>query len=250
MSYQPCLLIPIYNHKDSIVGTVERLRAHDLPIIIVDDGSDAATQDVLSSTIEQYPDIRLFRLPQNGGKGAAVMHGMREAKALGYTHVLQIDADGQHDTADVPKFIAAGAKHPEAVVCGKPVYDDSVPKGRLYGRYITHFWVWVETLSFDIGDSMCGFRLYPLAATCTLIDSVAIPTRMDFDIAIVVRLAWRGLRFINIPTRVVYPEDGVSHFDMLRDNLRITRMHTGLFFCMLPRLPLLLLRKFSRGAAA
>jgi len=250
MSYAPCLLIPIYNHKDSIARTVQRLRIHGVPILIVDDGSDTATQAVLNALVTMHPDIRLFRLPQNGGKGAAVMHGMREAMALGYTHALQIDADGQHDANDVPKFIAAGARYPEAVICGKPIYDESVPKGRLYGRYITHFWVWVETLSFDISDSMCGFRLYPLPATRALIDSCLIPTRMDFDIAIVVRLAWHGLSFINIPTRVTYPEDGVSHFDVLRDNVRITKMHTGLFFGMLARLPMLLQRKFARGARA
>lgn len=248
--YNPCLLIPIYNHKDSIARTVERLHVHQLPIIIVDDGSDAATRAVLAELAANSPEIRLFRLERNSGKGAAVMYGMREALALGYTHALQIDADGQHDTADVPKFIASSRARPEAVICGKPVYDASVPKGRLYGRYITHFWVWVETLSFAIGDSMCGFRLYPLASTCALIDEVTIPTRMDFDIAIVVHLAWRGLRFVNIPTRVTYPSDGVSHFDVLRDNVRITRMHTGLFFGMLPRLPLLLRRKLARGADA
>ncbi|HWT54904.1 MAG TPA: glycosyltransferase family 2 protein [Rhodocyclaceae bacterium] len=250
MSYSPCALIPIYNHKDSIVRTVAQLRAHRLPIIIVDDGSEAATQSVLAKLVATHPDIHLFRLPQNGGKGAAVMHGMRQALALGYSHALQIDADGQHDTDDVPKFLAAGAAAPEAVICGKPIYDASVPKGRLYGRYITHFWVWIETLSFAIGDSMCGFRLYPLRASCALIDAADIPKRMDFDISIVVRLAWRGLIFINIPTRVTYPADGISHFDMLRDNIRITKMHTGLFFGMLPRLPVLLYRKFSRASGA
>jgi glycosyltransferase involved in cell wall biosynthesis len=250
MNYAPCLLIPIYNHKDSIARTVERLLPHGLPVIIVDDGSDVETQAVLSALVVRHPALRLFRLPQNDGKGAAVMRGMREARTLGYTHALQIDADGQHNTDDVPKFVAAGAAHPEAVICGKPIYDSSVPRGRLYGRYITHFWVWVETLSFDIGDSMCGFRLYPLAASCDLIDATVIPTRMDFDIAIVVHLAWRGLRFINIPTRVTYPADGVSHFDVLRDNVRISRMHAGLFFGMLPRLPMLLHRKLTRSSTA
>ena len=249
MNYSPCILIPIYNHKDNICRTVERLRSHGLPIIIVDDGSDTATQAVLGELAANVPGLRLFRLAENSGKGAAVMLGMRKASELGYTHALQIDADGQHDINDVSKFISASMAHPEVVVCGKPVYDSSVPKGRLYGRYITHFWVWVETLSFDIGDSMCGFRLYPLRSTCELIDAVSIPKRMDFDIAIVVHLAWRGLRFINIPTRVTYPADGVSHFDVLRDNVRITRMHTGLFFGMLPRLPMLLKRRLVRSSA-
>lgn len=250
MSYSPCILIPIYNHKDSIARTVELLRPHGLPLIVVDDGSDTATQAVLRQLAEANANLHLYRLPQNSGKGAAVMHGMRQALAMGHTHALQIDADGQHDTKDVPKFIAAGAAHPDAVVCGKPIYDDSVPKGRLYGRYITHFWVWIETLSFAIGDSMCGFRLYPLHITCALMDKVAIPLRMDFDISIVVHLAWKGAPFINIPTRVTYPVDGLSHFDVWRDNVRITKMHTGLFFGMLPRLPMLLQRKFTRSRQA
>ena len=245
MNFKPCLLIPIYNHKDSIRATVERLIPYALPIFIVDDGSDQATQDTLKTLAADYPLIHLSRLTQNGGKGAAVMHGMREAHRAGFSHALQIDADGQHDAADVPRFLQRGAANPQAVICGKPIYDDSVPKGRLYGRYITHFWVWVETLSLDIGDSMCGFRLYPLAASCALINTVSIPTRMDFDIAIVVHLAWRGVPFENIETHVTYPTDGLSHFNMLRDNLEITRMHTRLFFGMLLRLPILLWRKFS-----
>jgi len=244
MSFKPCLLIPIYRHKDSIRATVERLLPYGLPIFIVDDGGDQATQDTLAALAADYPTIRLLRLDENGGKGAAVMHGMHAAHRAGFSHALQIDADGQHDALDVPRFLERGAANPGAVICGKPIFDDSVPKKRLYGRYITHFWVWVETLSFAIQDSMCGFRLYPLAASCALIDAVRIPRRMDFDTAIVVRLCWRGVPFENIATRVTYPVDGVSNYNMLRDNLRMTRMHLGLVFGMLLRLPLLLWRKF------
>ncbi len=243
MSFKPCLLIPIYNHKDSICGTVGRLVQYGLPIYIVDDGSDEATRTVLDELAGKHALVSLTRLQQNSGKGAAVMHGMRKAFSDGFSHALQIDADGQHDSSDVPRFLERGAANPEAVICGKPVYDDSVPKSRLYGRFITHFWVWIETLSFAIADSMCGFRLYPLAATCSLIDEASIPTRMDFDTTIAVRLAWRGIQFENIATRVTYPSDGVSHFNMLRDNLRITKMHTLLTCGMLLRLPLLLWRK-------
>ena len=243
MIFKPCLLIPIYNHKDAISSTVEQLSIHTLPIFIVDDGSDLATQDTLAALATRYPAVRLFRLAKNGGKGAAVMRGLREAHQAGFSHALQIDADGQHDPTDVPRFLALGRESPAVVVCGKPVYDASVPKGRLYGRYITHFWVCVETLSFAIGDSICGYRLYPLAVTCALIDAVHMPMRMEFDIAIVVRLAWRGVKFKNIPTRVTYPIDGVSHFNMLGDNLRISLTHTRLTCGMLLRSPLLLLRK-------
>lgn len=247
MSFKPCLLIPIYNHKDSIHATIERLVPNGLPILVVDDGSDEATQQELAALAASQPLVRLYRLAQNGGKGAAVMHGMRQAHEAGFSHALQIDADGQHDATDVPSFLERGAAFPEAVICGKPVYDGSVPKGRLYGRYLTHFWVWIETLSFAIGDSMCGFRLYPLNAACALIDRVHIPTRMDFDIEIIVRLAWAGLPIENLETRVTYPEDGISHFDMWRDNVRITKMHTRLCFAMLPRVPPLLWRRWTGG---
>ncbi|SMG16929.1 glycosyltransferase family 2 protein [Paraburkholderia susongensis] len=244
MSFAPCIVIPIYNHKDAIGSTLAHLAVHGLPIFVVDDGSDEATQQVLAALARQYADqLTLLRLPENGGKGAAVMAGLRAARTAGYTHALQIDADGQHDAADVPRFIDAARAEPGAVILGRPVYDDSVPKARLYGRYLTHVWVWIETLSLTIRDSMCGFRLYPLALACELIDSVPLPTRMDFDIEILVRLHWRRAVFRSIPTRVTYAADGVSHFDVLWDNVRISRSHTRLVFGMLWRLPVLLAHK-------
>lgn len=243
MLFKPCFVIPIFDHKDTIARTVEKLSAFNLAIFIVDDGSGTETKTVLATLAQQYPLVHLLRLPINSGKGAAVMHGMVHAYHAGFTHALQIDADGQHTIEDVPQFLAQGMANPTNVICGKPIYDNTVPKGRLYGRYITHFWVWVETLSFNIQDSMCGFRLYPLATTCKLIDEVTLPKRMDFDTEIVVRLAWRGVQFVNIPTRVIYPENGISHFNMLHDNIRITKMHTRLCCGMLLRLPVLLWRK-------
>nr|WP_144112246.1 glycosyltransferase family 2 protein [Paraburkholderia sp. BCC1886] len=244
MNVLPCIVVPIYNHKDAIGATVANLAVHGLPIIVVDDGSDAPTQQVLAALAREYAaQLTLLRLPENGGKGAAVMAGLRAARAAGYTHALQIDADGQHDATDVPRFIDAARAEPGAVVLGRPVYDDSVPKARLYGRYLTHVWVWIETLSLTIRDSMCGFRLYPLALVCDLIDRVALPTRMDFDIEILVRLHWRRAAFRSIPTRVTYASDGVSHFDVLWDNVRISRSHTRLVFGMLWRLPMLLAHK-------
>ena len=171
---------------------------------------------------------------------------LREAGRRGYSHALQIDADGQHDPADVPRFLAMARETPGAVINGRPVYDASVPRGRLYGRYATHIWVWINTLSFEIRDSMCGFRVYPLAPTLALLQRERIGQRMDFDTEILVRLHWRGVRVRNLETRVTYPSDGVSHFDIWRDNVRISRMHARLFFGMLTRLPRLLARKAGR----
>ena len=242
-----CIVIPIYNHQDQIGETVARLIAYGLPIRIVDDGSNAATQTVLAALAEQYAGrITVQRLAKNGGKGAAVIAGLLAARAARFTHALQIDADGQHDTADVPRFIAAGMAEPHALVLGRPVYDDSVPLSRLYGRYITHAWVWIETLSLTIRDAMCGFRLYPLRESCRLIDEVALPARMDFDIAILVRLYWRNIAFRTLDTRVTYAADGLSHFDMVWDNARISLSHIKLVTGMLWRVPLLIGHKVQR----
>ena len=246
-SFAPCAVVPIYNHGRTIAATANALAGHGLPVLIVDDGSDAETRAILDTLVDGRDDLRLIRLAANGGKGAALSAGFLAAHAAGYSHVLQIDADGQHDTADVPRFLAQAQQTPDAMVCGRPIYDDSVPRARLYGRYLTHVCVWAETLSFAIEDSMCGYRLYPLDATRAEIARKPLPTRMDFDTEIAVRLFWRGVPVRNLPTRVIYPENGLSHFRMWRDNARITAMHTRLLLGMLPRAPRLLLRKFKSG---
>lgn len=244
MSIAAVAVIPVYNHPATIGRVVEAVRAHGLPCVLVDDGSEPGCAGVLDAlAAEQGEAVALVRLSQNQGKGGAVMAGLREAARRGFTHALQIDADGQHDTADVPRFLAMARQHPRAVICGVPQYDDSVPRARLYGRYATHVWVWINTLSLAIRDSMCGFRVYPLRDVVALIDDVRIGRRMDFDIEVLVRLHWRGLAIVNVPTRVRYPRDGISHFRAGRDNLLISRMHARLFFGMLARLPQLLLRR-------
>lgn len=243
MTFRPCILIPIYNHRVTIGAVIDRLAPFGLPVFVVDDGSDDSTRATLHALAARNPLVTLLHLETNRGKGAAVVHGFRAAHAAGFTHALQVDADGQHDIADVPRFLERSLARPEAVIAGSPIYDDSAPANRRYGRYATHVWVWIETLSLAIGDSMCGFRIYPLAPTITLINKVSIPSRMAFDIEIIVRLFWYGVPVENLPTRVIYPEGGLSHFDLWRDNLRISWMHTRLFFGMMPRLPLLLWRK-------
>lgn len=244
--FKPCIVVPVYNHEHAIGAVLAGLLRHDAPCMLVDDGSSAACAAVLDALALEHPGrVVLVRLPHNQGKGAAVLAGFRRAAELGYTHVLQIDADGQHDTADVPKFLVQAAAHPNAVIAGHPVYDESVPKARLYGRYATHVWVWINTLSFDIKDSMCGFRVYPAAPVNALAARRSIGVRMNFDTDILVRLFWDGLQVINLPTRVSYPADGVSHFRVWRDNVLISWMHTVLFFGMLPRIPRLLARKWQ-----
>lgn len=240
------VVIPVFDHKHAIAAVVDAVLSHQLPCILVDDGSGADCAQKLASLAEARPQqITLLRLEVNQGKGAAVLAGLQCAAKLGYSHALQIDADGQHCTADLPHFVALASQNPDATIVGSPIYDASVPRVRLLARYLTHVFVWINTLSFDIKDSMCGFRVYPLPPVLRLLARQQIGHRMDFDTDIVVRLYWQGVRIINLPTRVTYPTDGVSHFRLVLDNVLITRMHTVLFFGMLLRSPVLLARKFK-----
>lgn len=245
-SFQPCFLIPCYNHGKTLTAVVESLlAAYPHPVIVVDDGSDLDTKDVLDSLRDR---VTLVTLAENQGKGGAVIAGIKAALALGFSHALQIDADGQHDLSVLPALISEAKMYPDALISGRPVYDQSVPKGRLYSRYITHFWVWVETLSFSVKDSMCGFRCYPVEQSAAVIAQGKIGLRMDFDIEIMVKMYWSDCDVRFIKTHVNYPEDGISHFDAFADNVKITKMHTKLFFGMLVRIPKLLTRKRRMAA--
>ncbi len=240
-----CVLIPVYDHEHAIGAVVAAVLERGLHCILVDDGSTAGCARVLDALAAANPDtVTLVRHASNQGKGGAVISGFRRAAQDGYTHALQIDADGQHNVGDLELFFAVAAQHPQAIIVGSPIYDESVPKLRLYARYLTHVWVWINTLSFAIRDSMCGFRVYPVAPVIALLDRKRLGLRMNFDTDILVRLYWDGLEVINQPTRVSYPSDGVSHFRGVLDNVLISRMHATLFLGMLVRLPQLLARKW------
>ncbi|KAF1023046.1 MAG: Undecaprenyl-phosphate mannosyltransferase [Paracidovorax wautersii] len=242
-----CAVIPVYNHKRAIAGVVAGLRDQLVPCILVDDGSDASCARALQA-LAHMPDVTLLTLACNGGKGGAVLAGLAEARRLGFSHALQVDADGQHDLSGLAAFAQTSRLAPQAVVCGHPRYDDSVPLGRKIGRYATHVWVWINTLSLDIRDSMCGFRIYPLATALALADTEPVGRRMDFDTEILVRMHWRGVPMAWLPVAVHYPADGISHFRLWRDNVRISCMHARLFAGMLRRLPGWAWRKLKRCA--
>jgi glycosyltransferase involved in cell wall biosynthesis len=238
-----CASIPYYNHPDAISVVVEQLLAHNLDCIIVDDGSDDESKRSLIPLLGQK-NVVLVSHDFNSGKGAAVITGLREALKRGYTHVLQVDADGQHDLSRLPQLLLLSTNHPEEIISGMPVYDETVPANRKMWRYATHILVWIHTLSFEIRDSMCGFRVYPIKATLDVIDSIdRFGQRMDFDIEVLVRANWAGLHTIQLPVGVRYPIDGVSHFNLFNDNYLITKMHIKLFFGMLRNCPKLILRK-------
>jgi glycosyltransferase involved in cell wall biosynthesis len=231
--FRPCAIIPTRNHHLRLHAVVAGLRRLDLPVLIVDDGSDAETRDAVAALHDPAGGITVIRREVNGGKGVAMTTGFRHAVREGYSHALQIDADGQHDPAEAADFLALARAHPTAVVSGAATYDASVPKARKYGRYVTHVCVWAETMSRDISDSMCGYRIYPLAAVAPLLDRGKVGARMEFDTEIIVHLHWNGAPVIMRPVRVVYPEGNSSNFRMFRDNVRISLMHTRLL-CQAP----------------
>lgn len=243
-SFYPCVIIPVYNHELKIQQVVEQILAFDLDIILVDDGSQESCASVLDAIAAEYERLKLFRFEVNQGKGAAVCHALEMASTLGYSHALQVDADGQHDLRDIPLFLKAAELKPNAVVSGERIYS-SVPKNRRYGRMVTDVWVYINTLSLEIKDSMCGYRMYPLVSSMKTIQRYSIGRRMDFDTDILVKLYWDGHAVVHVPTKVLYDDEIASHFDLLQDNIRISKMHALLFFGMLIRLPALLLRRNS-----
>lgn len=228
MTFAPCLVIPVYNHGAALGPVLQALAGFRLPCLVVDDGSDRATAGALRRLAGEHRWVELLRRPINGGKGAAVMDGFRRAAQRGFSHAVQIDADGQHDVADVPRFVEAARAHPAAVILGCPRFDDSVPVDRLLGRQISRALVWLTTLSLDIADPLCGFRCYPLDAVTSLVQGRDLGKRMDFDPDIAVRLQWAGVPVINVETAVTYPRGGLSHYDRFADNLRMTSLHVRL----------------------
>ncbi len=238
-----CAIVPSFNHVTAIGGIVARLRLAGLPVFVIDDASGPAAAVALAALHAPADGVTVRRLARNEGKGGAVMEGFRLANAAGFTHALQVDADGQHDLDALPAMLDAAARNPEALVAGRPLFDASMPRGRRIGRWITHVWVWVETLSLRVHDSMCGFRVYPLAAVAAALDGVRPGRRMDFDPEIMVRLVWLGTPLVEVPVRVIYPPGNTSNFQLWRDNVRISWMHTRMVVLMLLHLPRLLARR-------
>jgi glycosyltransferase involved in cell wall biosynthesis len=240
---RPCVLIPIYNHKNTIALVLDQLEPFHLPCIIVNDGSDAATCAELGRESARHTWVHVIHHAHNAGKGTALRTGFRHAEAAGYSHAVVIDADGQHRTQDVARFLAAATAHPPALIIGKPIFGPDVPSIRYYGRKLSQGCVWAETLSWAIGDPLCGFRAYPLATTMALINRKKMGSHMDFEPEIAVRLYWADVLIQNIETKVCYPEGGLSHFRLFRDNVRMVWMHTRLLCGMVGHLPRLLRRK-------
>lgn len=242
------VLIPSYNPGCRVFSTVRAALNQWAPVWIVVDGSTDHSEHRLSEMAATEPNLRVWVLPKNGGKGGAVLFGMQEAQALGFTHVLTLDSDGQHPVASISTFMQASLASPNSMVLGEPIFDGSAPSLRVKGRKISNWWANLETLWAGIHDSLFGFRVYPIGALISVMRAQVWMRRFDFDAEAVVRLCWRGVRPINLPAPVRYfkPEDGgVTHFRYGRDNVLLTWMHIRLFVGFIVRLPLLAIRRLA-----
>ncbi|RZL35204.1 MAG: glycosyltransferase family 2 protein [Rubrivivax sp.] len=240
------VLIPSYNTGDQVYATVRAARARWAPVWVVVDGSTDGTAAGLQALAATDPGLRVWVLPKNCGKGAAVLHGLQLAQAEGFTHALAMDSDGQHPADLIPAFMQTSMARPETMVLGRPVFDASAPLLRVRGRRVSNWWTNLETLGAGVADSLYGFRVYPVAALAAVMARQPWMRRFDFDTEAVVRLAWRGIKPVNLDAPVKYlraDEGGVSHFRYVRDNVLLTWMHTRLMVEFVLRLPVLAWRK-------
>ena len=240
-----CIIIPHYNHEVLFEKFLPGLINLGLPCIVVDDGSAQTSVETVKNLLSPLPDFHLVQHQTNRGKGASVVSGCYYANALGFTHVLQLDADGQHNIDDVGALLDYSKANPDVIISGQPYFDETVPLVRKYGRKITDFWVAIETLSFRVKDGLCGFRVYPIRKIEHLIDHYYLGPRMDFDPELLVKAVWANIDVHFIPTKVIYHKNTVSHFHYLRDNLMLIRLHVRLMFGMLVRLPAILYKRIN-----
>ena len=239
------VLIPSYNTgRELLHATLAAVLAGGREVLLVVDGSTDGS-DAGIEALDDTGRLRVHRLPQNRGKGSAVLAGLAIARDEGFSHVLCIDADGQHPATAIPQFIGMLSRHPDAAIFGRPVFDASAPALRVEGRKVSNFWANLETLGWGVDDSLFGMRLYPVGPLLEAFSETRFARRFDFDPEMAVRLAWKGVPIINLPTPVRYlsaDEGGVSQFRYVRDNTLLTGMHLRLLGGFLVRLPWLVLR--------
>lgn len=251
MTNDYCIVIPHFKHVPQLERFLPTLARANLPLLIVDDGSGAAVVQQLNELIRPHEWVELITRKKNGGKGAATVTGLQNALEAGYSHVILVDADGQHDPADVVRIYQQSKEEtkdeaktePQALYSGQPHFGDDIPSARRYGREITNVLARIEAGNWALKDAMCGLRVYPIDITLTLARECGTRVRMEMDTELLVRACWHGYEVRYIDTNVVYPEEGASHFRMGKDNIRMALMHCRLLLEALVRVPISKLRR-------
>jgi len=218
-----CVIIPTYNNATTIAQIVSRALRYTPDIIVVDDGSTDQTINNLSIFKKQ---IHLISYPVNRGKGFAISKGFDKAEALGYTHAITLDSDGQHFPEDIPLFIKTTEEHPDTMLVGHRCSVENVPSKNTFANKFANFWFTVQTTKRDV-DTQCGYRLYPLQKMHGL---RPITSRYEAELELLVRMAWRDYPIYSVSIQVYYPpiEQRISHFRPGIDFLRISMLNTVL----------------------
>ena len=242
-------VIPVYRHGSTLEAVVKSLLSFNYPIIVVDDGNDEENRAYISEVAEKYNLVTVVTRKKNGGKGRAMIDGIRKAHEMGLTHILQLDSDGQHDSGKAKHFFELSEQNPDAIICGYPEYSADAPKSRVNGRKLANGWIHIVTISSEIKDAMIGFRIYPVEAFIKMLHrTIYIDSRMGFDIEVLVRQFWQGVPVISEPVKVYYPADGISNYNYFTDSIRVSWVYTRLCFELLFRFPVLIFRNIKKRA--
>ena len=240
------VLIPTYNTSEIVIDVVKEALRCWQPVYVVVDGSNNGTEKTLVALAKSEAHLTVIQHSENQGKGNAVYTGMLAALENNFTHILTMDADGQHPAAEIKEFMQISSSRPEAMILGSPIFDDDAPALRVNGRKVSNFWANLETLWLGINDSLFGFRIYPIKGLKSVMDATTFARRFDFEPEVAVRMVWKNIPVINqaVPVRyLTAAQGGVSQFRYVRDNTLLTWMHTRLMFGFLLRFPALLWRR-------
>ncbi len=238
--FRGCVIVPTYNSGALLENSVREALGYWQPVIVVVDGSTDGSAAAVETLARKVDGLHVLGTATNGGKGAAVLLGLEFAAARGFTHAAVFDADGQHEASDIPLFMQAAKARSKVMVLGVPIFDANAPTLRVNGRLAGNWWANLETWWGGVKDSLFGFRVYPIQPSLEIMANIHGARRFDFDTQLAVRLYWKGVQPVNIPTRVRYrarDDGGVSHFRYLRDNALLFRVHVLLFLISLTMMP-------------
>ncbi len=245
-SLKCCVIIPTYNNASTLPGVISGVLKFTSSVIVVNDGSDDSTVEVVSS----FPGVRLITHSRNRGKGAALRTGFSEALKAGYEYAVTIDSDGQHMPGDIPKFIDTLEKSPGVLIVGaRNMKQESIPATSIFGHKFSNFWYRVET-GIKLPDTQTGFRLYPLKA---LKNMRFYTNKFEFEIEVLVRATWKGIPVTYVPVNVYYApkKQRVSHFRPIRDFARVSMLNTCLVLLAIFYFrPLMLWREIKKKGLA
>lgn len=237
-----CVIVPTYNNATSLGKLLESFSALTGRVIVVNDGSTDHTRQVL----EAYRGFTVISYTRNRGKGYAIRQGFAAALKAGYDHAITIDSDGQHRPEDMTALLETSATEPGALLIGSRNLDqEGIPRGTTFGNRFSNFWMRVET-GLSLPDTQSGYRLYPIRK---LERMRFFTNRFEFEIEVLVRAAWKGIRILPVPVRVHYPprEKRISHFRPFTDFARISLLNSVLvILALLYFRPFLFLRTLDR----